>query len=171
MQQIPYIRNDTLYTHVGINNSEGCFMYKQRSYVLKKEEAKKKWHLIDAKGMVVGRLATEVAKILRGKIYPTFTPNVDSGDFVVVINADKVSFTGDKWNQKMYYHHSRFVGGLNERTAKEQLVKNPELIVMNAVEGMLPKTPLGRKQLTKLKVFVGDKHDHEAQKPEAYVIK
>ncbi len=141
-------------------------MYVQKSYVLKPEEAEKKWYLIDAENMVVGRLATKIADILRGKNSPKFTPNTDSGDFVVVINAEKVKFTGAKWTDKKYYWHSNHIGGLKSRTAKEQLEKHPELIIMNAVKGMLPKTSLGRKQLTKLKVFVGPEHTHEAQKPE-----
>lgn len=141
-------------------------MYVQKSYVLKPEEADKKWYLVDAEDMVVGRLATKLADILRGKNSPQYTPNTDSGDFVVVINADKVKFTGNKWSDKKYYTHSNFVGGLKSRTAKEQLEKHPELILMNAVKGMLPKTSLGRKQLTKLKVFTGSEHGHEAQKPE-----
>jgi large subunit ribosomal protein L13 len=140
-------------------------MYVQKSYVLKPSEANKKWYLIDAEDQVVGRLATKIADILRGKNSAQFTPNADSGDFVVVINADKVKFTGNKWDNKNYYWHTNHIGGLKKRTAKEQLEKHPELIIMNAVKGMLPKTSLGRKQLTKLKVFVGSEHTHSAQNP------
>ena len=140
-------------------------MYVQKSYVLKPSEVNKKWYLIDAEDQVVGRLATKIADILRGKNSAQFTPNTDSGDFVVVINADKVKFTGNKWDKKNYYWHTNHIGGLKKRTAKEQLEKHPELIIMNAVKGMLPKTSLGRKQLTKLKVFVGAEHEHNAQNP------
>lgn len=142
-------------------------MYTQRSFTLKKEENEGKWWVVDATDLVVGRVATEVAKVLRGKHKPTFTPNQDSGDFVVVTNCEKVKFTGTKWDDKKYNWHSGYIGGIKERTAKEQLAKHPELIIMEAVKGMLPKTSLGRKQLTKLKVFVGPEHKHEAQKPEA----
>lgn len=143
-------------------------MYVQKSYVLKPADANRKWHLIDATDKVVGRLATEVARLLRGKDNPQFTPNTDSGDYVVVVNAKKVKFTGNKWSDKIYYRHSGHIGKLKSRTAKEQLERHPEKILMDAVHGMLPKTSLGRKQLTKLKVFAGSEHTHEAQKPEVY---
>ena len=146
-------------------------MYVQKSFVLKPSEAEKKWYLVDADGKTVGRLATEIANLLRGKGKATYTPNTDSGDFVVVINAEKVHFSGKKWDDKKYYRHSGYVGELRVRTAKEQLQRNPDFILMNAVKGMLPKTTLGRKQLTKLKVFTGDKHGHEAQKPQVYEVK
>lgn len=146
-------------------------MYKQRSFVLKPEETQKKWHLVDAKDQVVGRLATKIADVLRGKTNPQFTPNADSGDFVVVINAEKVRFTGKKWTDKEYHWHTNFIGGIKTRTAREQLEKHPELIIMEAVKGMLPKTSLGRKQLTKLKIYAGEKHDHDAQKPELLKFK
>ncbi|MBK23709.1 MAG: 50S ribosomal protein L13 [Halobacteriovorax sp.] len=142
-------------------------MYTQKSFVLKPADADKKWYLVDATDKVVGRLATEIADVLRGKRSPKYTPNTDSGDFVVVINADKVKFTGNKWNDKVYYRHSNYMGGLKERTAKEQLERKPEAILMGAVKGMLPHTSLGRKQLTKLRVFAGAEHSHEAQKPVA----
>ncbi len=143
-------------------------MYTEKSFVLKPVDAEKKWHLIDATDKVVGRLATEIANVLRGKSNPKYTPHTDSGDFVVVINADKVKFTGNKWDQKIYYKHTGFVGGLKERTAKQQLERRPELILMSAVKGMLPKNTLGRKQLTKLKVFAGTEHAHAAQEPVEY---
>ena len=146
-------------------------MYVQKSFVLKPSEAEKKWYLVDADGKTVGRLATEIANLLRGKGKATYTPNTDSGDFVVVINAEKVHFSGKKWDDKKYYRHSGYVGELRVRTAKEQLQRNPDFILMNAVKGMLPKTSLGRKQLTKLKVFTGDKHGHDAQKPQVYEVK
>ncbi len=143
-------------------------MFTEKSFVLKPTDADKKWHLIDATDKVVGRLATEIANVLRGKNNPQYTPHTDSGDFIVVVNAEKVKFTGRKLDQKIYYKHSGYVGGLKERTAREQLERRPELIIMNAVKGMLPKSSLGRKQLTKLKVFAGEKHDHAAQNPVEY---
>ena len=142
-------------------------MYTQKTFVLKPADADKKWYLVDASDKVVGRLATEIADVLRGKKNPQYTPNTDSGDFIVVVNADKVKFTGAKWDDKIYYSHSGYMGGMRQRTAKEQLQRHPELILMNAVKGMLPKTSLGRKQLTKLRVFTGSSHEHEAQKPVA----
>ena len=141
-------------------------MYTQKTYTAKKEEIDKKWWVIDATDLVVGRLATETANLLRGKHKPTFTLNQECGDFVVITNCEKVKFTGKKWDDKKYYWHTNHIGGIKHRTATEQLEKHPELIVMNAVKGMLPKTSLGRKQLTKLKVFVGSEHTHDAQKPE-----
>jgi large subunit ribosomal protein L13 len=146
-------------------------MYTQKSFSLKKDDADKKWYVIDATDLVVGRLATRAADILRGKNKPTFTPNQDSGDFLVITNAEKVRFTGNKLDKKVYYWHTNHIGGIKQRTAKEQLERHPELVIMNAVKGMLPKNTLGRKQLTKLKVFVGSEHAHEAQKPEALTIK
>ncbi|OUR93074.1 50S ribosomal protein L13 [Halobacteriovorax marinus] len=146
-------------------------MYTQKSFVLKPADTDKKWHLIDANDKVVGRLATEIANILRGKNSPKYTPHTDSGDFVVVINAEKVKFTGSKWDKKLYIWHTNHIGGLKSRTAKEQLERKPEQILMSAVKGMLPKNSLGRKQLTKLKVFAGEAHSHEAQQPAAYAIK
>ncbi len=146
-------------------------MYTQKSFSAKKEEIERKWWVIDATDLIVGRLASEVANILRGKDKPTFTPNQECGDYVVITNAEKVRFTGNKWSDKKYYWHTNHIGGIKSRTAKEQLEKHPELLVMNAVKGMLPKTTIGRKQLTKLKVFVGPEHGHEAQKPEVRTIK
>ena len=145
-------------------------MYTQRSFVLKPAEAKKKWYLIDAEGKCVGRLATEIAQILRGKKKPVFTPHTDSGDYVVVVNCEKVMFTGLKWDKKVYNWHSGHIGGIKKRTATEQLKIHPELILMEAVKGMLPKTTLGRKQLTKLKVHVGPTHKQDGQAPEKYVF-
>lgn len=145
-------------------------MYTQKSFVLKPAEAQKKWYVIDAENKVVGRLATEVADILRGKRNPQYTPHTDSGDFVVIINAEKVKFTGAKWDDKKYFWHTGYVGGIKERSAKVQLEKHPELIVMEAVKGMLPKNSLGRQQLTKLKVFIGPEHAHQAQSPEVYTF-
>lgn len=146
-------------------------MYTQKSFTIKKEDIERKWYVIDATDKVVGRLATEVANLLRGKNKPTFTPNQECGDFVIITNCDKIRFTGNKMDNKVYYWHTNHIGGLKQRTVKEQLVKHPEKIILDAVKGMLPKTSLGRKQLTKLKVFTGSEHGHEAQKPEVYEIK
>lgn len=146
-------------------------MYTQKSFSVKKEDVDKKWWVIDASDLIVGRAAAQIANILRGKHKPTFTPNQECGDFVVVTNCEKVKFTGAKWDDKKYHWHTNHVGGLKSRTAKEQLIRNPEQIIMNAVKGMLPKTSTGRKQLTKLKVFVGPEHTHEAQKPETFTLK
>lgn len=145
-------------------------MYTQKSFSLKKEDIDKKWFHIDATDMVVGRLATEVANILRGKNKPTFTPNQECGDFVVITNCEKIRFTRNKMDTKVYYWHTNHIGGLKQRTAREQLDKHPEKIIMDAVKGMLPKTSLGRKQLTKLKVFVGNEHAHAAQNPETITL-
>ncbi len=146
-------------------------MFTQKSFVLKPADASKSWHLIDAKDQIVGRVATQIADLLRGKLNPKFTYNTDSGDYVVVVNADKVKFTGNKWEDKDYFWHTNFTGGIKKRSAKEQLEKHPELILMEAVKGMLPKNTLGRKQLTKLKVFAGETHEHAAQNPVAYKLK
>ncbi len=142
-------------------------MIKQSSYTITKAEmANKKWYVVDATDMVVGRLASEIAKVLRGKNKPTFTTHNDAGDFVIVVNAEKVKFTGNKWNAKVYNWHTNHIGGIKARTAKVQLEKHPTAIVEEAVRGMLGKNTLGRKQFTKLKVVVGPNHGHEAQKPE-----
>lgn len=146
-------------------------MYTQKSFTVKKEDIERKWWVIDATDLVTGRLASEVAILLTGKGKPTFTPNQECGDYVVITNCEKVKFTGNKMDQKVYRWHTNHIGGLKTRTVKEQFEKHPELIIMNAVKGMLPKTSLGRKQLTKLKVFVGSEHTHDAQKPETYTIK
>ena len=129
-----------------------------------------KWWLVDADGEILGRLATQVAARLRGKHNPMFTPHVDSGDSVVVVNAEKIVLTGRKWEQKKYYHHSGYIGGLKEITAKKLLEKRPEDLVRFAVKGMLPKNRLGRTLLKKLKVYAGGAHPHEAQKPEPLTL-
>ena len=126
----------------------------------------RKWYVVDAANMTLGRLASEVAKVLRGKNKPIFTPHMDTGDYVIVINAEKVKVTGKKLDQKIYYHHSGYVGGLKETTLKEKLAKKPEEVVELAVKGMLPKGPLGRQMYTKLHVYAGPEHKHAAQKPE-----
>lgn len=126
----------------------------------------KKWYVVDATDMTLGRLASEVAKVLRGKNKPEFTPFLDMGDYVIVINAEKIKVTGKKLDQKIYYKHSDYVGGMKETTLREQLAKKPESVVEMAVKGMLPKGPLGRKMYTKLFVYAGPEHKHAAQKPE-----
>ena len=126
----------------------------------------RKWYVVDATDMTLGRLASEVAKVLRGKNKPIFTPHIDCGDNVIVINAEKIKVTGKKMDQKVYYHHSDYVGGLKEATLREKLEKKPEQVIELAVKGMLPKGPLGRSMYTKLFVYAGPEHKHEAQKPE-----
>ena len=126
----------------------------------------RKWYVVDATDMTLGRLASEVAKVLRGKNKPIFTPHIDCGDNVIVINAEKIKVTGKKMDQKVYYHHSDYVGGLKEATLREKLAKKPEQVIELAVKGMLPKGPLGRQMFTKLHVYAGPEHTHEAQKPE-----
>ena len=144
-------------------------MFKQRSFVLKSAPVER-WRLVDATGHAVGRLASEIAKVLRGKDNPQYTPHVNSGSGVVVVNASKVRLTGRKWDDKNYYRYSGYVGGLKSRTAKEQFEKHPEMIIYNAVKGMLPKNSLGRSQIKKLKIFVGSEHTHLAQKPQELKI-
>lgn len=126
----------------------------------------RKWYVVDATDMTLGRLASEVAKVLRGKNKPIFTPHIDCGDNVIVINAEKIKVTGKKMDQKVYYHHSDYVGGLKEATLREKLEKKPEQVIELAVKGMLPKGPLGRQMFTKLHVYAGPEHKYEAQKPE-----
>jgi len=126
----------------------------------------RKWYVVDATDMTLGRLASEVAKVLRGKNKPIFTPHIDCGDNVIVINAEKIKVTGKKMDQKVYYHHSDYVGGLKEATLREKLEKKPEQVIELAVKDMLPKGPLGRQMFTKLHVYAGPEHKHEAQKPE-----
>jgi large subunit ribosomal protein L13 len=126
----------------------------------------RKWYVVDATGMTLGRLASEVAKVLRGKNKPIFTPHIDTGDYVIIINAEKVAVTGKKLDQKMYYHHSDYVGGMKETTLREKLAKKPEQVIELAVKGMLPKGPLGRQMFTKLHVYAGPEHEQAAQKPE-----
>ena len=130
-------------------------------------KVERKWYVVDATGYTLGRLASEVAKVLRGKNKPVFTPHVDTGDYVIVVNADKIKVTGKKLDQKIYYHHSDYVGGMKETTLREMLAKKPEKVVELAVKGMLPKGPLGREMFTKLHVYAGAEHPHAAQQPEA----
>ncbi len=127
----------------------------------------RKWYVVDAAGMTLGRLASEIAKVLRGKNKPIFTPHMDTGDYVIVVNAEKIKVTGKKLDQKIYYKHSGYVGGMKETTLKDMLIRHPERVVEHAVKGMLPKGPLGRQMYRKLFVYVGPDHKHAAQKPEA----
>ncbi len=126
----------------------------------------RKWYVVDAADMTLGRLAAGVASVLRGKNKPTFTPHIDTGDYVIIVNADKVKVTGKKLDQKIYYHHSEYVGGMKETTLREMLAKKPERVVEHAVKGMLPKGPLGREMYKKLYVYAGPDHKQQAQKPE-----
>jgi large subunit ribosomal protein L13 len=137
-----------------------------KTYMAKAETVQRKWYVVDAEGMVLGRLASQVAAILRGKNKPTFTPHVDTGDHVIVLNADKVVLTGDKLNQKFYRRHSGYPGGLKETSYKDLMAKKADLAVIEAVRGMLPKNALGRQMIKKLRVYKGAEHDHAAQKPE-----
>ncbi|MBA7683271.1 50S ribosomal protein L13 [subsurface metagenome] len=139
-----------------------------KTFTLKKEEIDKKWWLIDADGKILGRLATEVATLLRGKRKPEFTPFIDCGDFVVIVNAEKINVTGKKIEQKKYYSHSGYPGGLKVNTLEELLDKKPEEVIRKAVWGMIPKGKLGRAVYKKLKVYKGPEHPHDAQKPQEY---
>ena len=131
----------------------------------------RKWYVVDAEGKTLGRLASEVAKVLRGKNKAIFTPHIDTGDYVIVVNADKVKVTGKKLDQKIYYHHSDYVGGMKETTLREMMAKKPEKVIELAVKGMLPKGPLGRQMIKKLHVYAGAEHNHAAQQPKALEIK
>jgi len=141
------------------------------TFMAKGHEVERKWLVVDAEGQTLGRLASEVAAILRGKNKPTFTPNVDTGDFVIVINAEKIQLTGNKLQGKIYYRHTQFAGGLKQRTAGEMKEKYPTQMIELAIKGMLPKNSLGRKMFTKLNVYAGAEHPHAAQKPESYTLR
>ena len=138
-----------------------------QTYMANPDKIERKWYVVDADGCTLGRLASGVASVLRGKNKPQFTPHVDTGDYVIIVNADKIKVTGKKLEQKIYYNHSDYVGGMRETTLKEMLAKKPERVIELAVKGMLPKGPLGRSMYTKLFVYAGPEHRHEAQKPEA----
>lgn len=137
-----------------------------KSYVAKPLEIERKWYVVDATDKTLGRLSTEIASRLRGKHKPIYTPHVDCGDYIIVINAEKVKVTGNKASQKVYRHHTGFMGGLRERSYKEMMEKHPERIIEKAVKGMLPKNSLGSQMYRKLKVYAGSEHEHDAQKPE-----
>ena len=143
---------------------------KKYTYSAKQSDIKEKWIIVDAKDAVLGRLASNIAARLRGKHNPLFTPHVDTGDWVVVVNADKIVLTGGKWQKKNYYRHSGYIGGLKMITAQKLMEKRPEDLIRFAVKGMLPKNRLGRKLFKKLKVYAGDQHPHAAQQPEALVL-
>ena len=136
------------------------------SFMANPAKVERKWYVVDATGYTLGRLDSEVAKVLRGKNKPIFTPHIDTGDYVIIVNAEKIKVTGKKLDQKIYYHHSDYVGGMKETTLREMLAKKPEKVVELAVKGMLPKGPLGREMFTKLHVYAGAEHPHTAQKPE-----
>lgn len=137
-----------------------------KSFMASTATVERKWYVVDATGYTLGRLASEIAKVLRGKNKPIYTPHIDTGDYVIVINADKVKVTGKKLLQKIYYNHSDYVGGMKETSLKEMMEKKPERVIELAVKGMLPKGPLGREMYTKLHVYAGAEHPHAAQQPE-----
>ena len=137
-----------------------------KSYMASASTVERKWYVVDAEGCTLGRLTSEIAKVLRGKNKPEYTPHIDTGDYVVVINAEKIKVTGKKLDQKIYYHHSDYVGGMKETTLREMMAKKPEKVIELAVKGMLPKGPLGRAMIKKLHVYAGPEHNNQAQKPE-----
>ena len=141
------------------------------TFMQKPSQVERKWYIIDAAGKPMGRVAAQAAILLRGKHKPTYTPHIDTGDNVIVINAEKIKVTGKKLDQKIYYHHSDYVGGMKEQTLKEKLAKKPEDVIYLAVKGMLPKGPLGRQMIKKLHVYAGAEHNHAAQQPKALEIK
>lgn len=141
------------------------------TFIAKTAEIERKWYVVDAEGQTLGRLASQVAAVLRGKNKPIYTPHLDTGDYVIVINADKISVTGKKLDQKLYRRHSEYTGGFKETTLKEMMNKKPEEVIKHAVKGMLPKNTLGKNMLKKLHVYAGAEHNHEAQKPEALEIR
>lgn len=141
-----------------------------KSFMASPSTITREWYVVDAEGKTLGRLASEIAKVLRGKNKPIFTPHMDCGDFVIVVNAEKIKVTGKKLNQKIYYHHSDYVGGMKETTLKEKLAKKPEQVIELAVKGMLPKGPLGRQMYKKLFVYAGPEHKHAAQQPKTLDI-
>ena len=141
-----------------------------RTYSAKPGEITREWYLVDAEGKTLGRLATQIADRLRGKGKPAYTPHVDTGDFVVVVNAEKIAVTGKKLDEKMYYRHSGYPGGLKERSLRVQLERQPTEVLRKAVKGMLPKNRLARQQLTKLKIYAGPEHPHEAQAPRSFEV-
>ena len=137
-----------------------------KSFMASPSTIERKWYVVDATGHTLGRLSSEIASILRGKNKPTFTPHIDTGDYVIVVNADKIKVTGKKMDQKIYYNHSDYVGGMKETTLKEMMAKKPEKVIELAVKGMLPKGPMGRDMIKKLHVYAGAEHANQAQKPE-----
>ena len=160
---IPDIVTDTRWCELELIFNGGNAM---KTFMASPATIDRKWYVVDATGMTLGRLASEVAKVLRGKNKAIFTPHIDTGDYVIVINAAKVKVTGKKMDQKIYYHHSDYVGGMKEATLREKMATKPEQVIELAVKGMLPKGPLGREMYKKLHVYAGAEHKHEAQKPE-----
>jgi len=142
-----------------------------KTFMANPATTERKWYVVDADGQTLGRLASEVASILKGKKKPIYTPHEDTGDYVIVVNASKIKVTGKKLDQKIYYHHSEYVGGMKETTLREMMQKKPEDVIAHAVRGMLPKGPLGRKMFNKLHVYAGPEHKQAAQKPEVYELK
>ena len=142
-----------------------------KTYMASPDKIERKWYVVDAADYTLGRLASEVAKVLRGKNKPEFTPHVDTGDYVIVVNAEKIKVTGKKMDQKIYYNHSGYVGGMKETTLKEKMAKKPEDVIYLAVKGMLPKGPLGRSMIKKLHVYAGPEHKQQAQQPKELEIK
>ena len=136
-----------------------------KTFMAKSQDVKRDWYVVDASGMTLGRLASQVASVLRGKNKPTFTPNVDTGDFVIVLNSDKVVLTGKKLEQKMYTYHTGYIGGLKQTPYKDMMAKKSDVVVYEAIKGMLPKNSLGRQMITKLRVYKGGEHNHQAQQP------
>ena len=141
------------------------------TFIAKTAEIERKWYVVDAEGQTLGRLASQIAAVLKGKNKPIYTPHLDTGDYVIVVNADKIAVTGKKMDQKLYRKHSEYTGGFKETTLKEMMNKKPEEVIKHAVKGMLPKNTLGKNMLKKLHVYAGPEHNHEAQKPEALEIK
>jgi large subunit ribosomal protein L13 len=141
-----------------------------KTWTAKATDVERRWYVVDAEGQTLGRLATRIADVLRGKQKPTYTPHVDSGDFVVVVNAEKIGVTGEKLDQKRYFRHSGYPGGIRSRTLREQLERRPTEVIRTAVKGMLPRNKLARRQITKLKVYAGPNHPHEAQNPEPFPL-
>ena len=141
-----------------------------KSFMASPSTVERKWYVVDAEGKTLGRIASEVSNVLRGKNKPTYTPHIDTGDYVIVVNAEKIQVTGKKLDQKIYYHHSEYVGGMKEATLREMMQKKPEFVITHAVKGMLPKGSLGRQMLKKLHVYAGPEHNHAAQKPETLDI-
>jgi len=141
-----------------------------KTYLAPIKEIERKWYVVDAEDKILGRLATEIAHRLRGKHKPTFSPFIDNGDFIIVTNADRIQLTGKKWDDKKYYRHTGYIGGIKESTAKELLEKHPTDLITKAVKGMLPKNKIGRAQLKKLKVYAGPEHPHKAQQPAELIL-
>ena len=168
MNQCPGARRKSLKRiHLGCYQQEE---FQMKSYMANPAKIERKWYVVDADGQVLGRMAAQVASVLRGKNKPEFTPHEDVGDYVIIVNAEKVKVTGRKLDQKIYYHHSEYVGGMKETTLREMMAKKPEKVVELAVKGMLPKGPLGRQMLKKLHVYAGPEHKQEAQKPEVLTL-